>query len=134
MHEVAMFTVCVCLCERPAALVMRSLEIPCRKLRLSDHGQLLLNLCFALLGLYFFFILAIHSTVVTELCMLVAALLQYFFLVSFMAMAAEAINLYMKLVVVLGSKISYYALKAAIVCWGEPKKQVYIVNAHTVYQ
>ena len=112
---------------------MRLLEIPCRKLRQSDHGQLLLNLCFALLGLYFFFILAIHSTAVMGLCMLVAALLQYFFLVCFMAMAAEAINLYMKLVVVLGSKISYYTLKAAIVCWGERKEQVYIVNAHSVY-
>ena len=90
-----------------------------RKLRLSDHGQLLLSLCCALLGLYIFFIFAIHSTAVTELCMLVAALLQYFFLVTFMAMAAEAINLYMKLVVVLGSKISRYSLKAAIVCWGK---------------
>ena len=94
-----------------------------RKLRQSDHGQLLLNLCFALLGLYFFFILAIHSTAVTELCMLVAALLQYFFLVSFMAMAVEAIDLYMKLVVVLGSKISYYTLKAAIICWGKQKNK-----------
>ena len=55
--------------------------------------------------------------------MLVAALLQYFFLVSFMAMAAEAFNLYMKLVVVLGSKISHYALKAAIICWGKQKKK-----------
>ena len=56
--------------------------------------------------------------------MLVAALLQYFFLVSFMAMAAEAVNLYMKLVVVLGSNISYYALKAAIVCWGKQKQDI----------
>ena len=81
------------------------------------------NLCLALLGLYFFFILAIHSTAVTGFCMLVASLLQYFFLVSFMAMAVEAINLYIKLVVVLGSKISYYVLKAAIVCWGKKKEQ-----------
>ena len=51
--------------------------------------------------------------------MLMATLLQYFFLVSFMAMAAEAINLYMKLVVVLGSNISYYTLKVAIVSWGK---------------
>ena len=56
--------------------------------------------------------------------MLVAALLQYFFLVSFMAMAAEAINLYVKLVMVLGSRISYYVLKAAIVCWGKQKEQL----------
>ena len=98
--------------------INNNLEIPCRKLRHSDRGQLLLNLCFALLGLYLLFIFAIHSTAVTALCMLVAALLQYFFLVSFMAMAAEAINLYIKLVLVMGSAISHYVLKAAITCWG----------------
>ena len=90
-----------------------------RKLRTSDHGQLLLNLCFALLGLYIVFIMAIHSRGVSILCPIVAALLQYFFLVSFMVMAAEAINLYINLVIVLGGKIEHYVLKAGIFCWGE---------------
>ena len=66
--------------------------------------------------------------------MLVAALLQYFFLVSFMAMAVEAFNLYMKLVVVLGSKISYYALKAAIICWGKQKNKIFYVCSHITLQ
>ena len=90
-----------------------------RKLRTTDHGQLLLNLCFALLGLYIVFIMAIHSAGVNILCALVAALLQYFFLVSFMVMAAEAINLYINLVIVLRGKIEHYVLKAAVICWGE---------------
>ena len=121
---------CMCVCFKSAMFVIQFLETPCRKLRLSDNGQLLLNLCFALLGLYIFFILAIHTTAVTGLCMLVAALLQYFFLVTFMAMAAEAINLYMKLVVVLGSKISYYCLKSVVVCWGKQMQKhiVYILS------
>ena len=89
-----------------------------RKLRASEYGQLLLNLCFALLGLYLTFIMAIHSPPVPGLCAAVGALLQYFFLVTFMVMAAEAINLYMKLVVVLGSKIDHYVVKATITCWG----------------
>ena len=94
-----------------------------RKLRSSDHGQLLLNLCFALLGLYLTFIMAIHSPPAPGLCAVVGALLHYFFLVTFMVMAAEAINLYIKLVVVLGTTIEYYVLKASITCWGESSVQ-----------
>ena len=78
----------------------------------------MLNLCFALLGLYLTFIMAIHITPVPGLCAAVGAVLHYFFLVTFMVMAAEAINLYIKLVVVLGTTIEHYSLKAAITCWG----------------
>ena len=90
-----------------------------RKLRNSEHGQLLMNLCFALMGLYLSFICALHSTPVTGLCAFFSALLQYFFLVTFMSMTAEAINLYFKLVVVLGYKISHYVIKAVTVSWGK---------------
>lgn len=71
------------------------------------------------MGLYISFIIALHSRYVEGLCAFVAALLQYFFLVTFSAMAAEAVNLYMNLVIVLGRKISHYVLKATIVCWSE---------------
>ena len=91
-----------------------------RKLHSSDHGQLLLNLCFALLGLYMTFIMAIHSPPVPGLCAAVGALQQYFFLVTFMLMAAEAISLYTKLVVVLGSITDNFVQKSLIVSWGEP--------------
>ena len=89
------------------------------KLRTSDHGQLLLNLCFALLGLYITFIFAVHSRGVPGLCAITRAVLQYFFLVTFMIMAAEAINLYMNLVIVLGRKIDHFVLKATILSWSE---------------
>ena len=36
-----------------------------------------------------------------------------------MSMTAEAINLYFKLVVVLGYKISHYVIKAVTVSWGK---------------
>ena len=90
-----------------------------RKLRTSDHGQLLLNLCLALSGLYIAFIFAVHSQTVPGLCVLTAAVLQYFFLVTFMVMAAEAINLYMNLVIVLGKKIHHFVLKATVLSWSE---------------
>ena len=90
-----------------------------RKLCTSDHGQLLLNLCFALIGLYVTFIFAVHSRDVPGLCAVTGAVLQYFFLVTFMVMVAEAINLYMNLVIILGRKINHFALKAIILSWSE---------------
>lgn len=90
-----------------------------RKLRSSEHGLLLLNLSFALIGLYGTFILAIHSTFSVGFCAFVGALLQYFFLATFLLMGAEAINLYMKLVVVLGSNIQHFVIKVSVLCWGK---------------
>ena len=90
-----------------------------RKLRLSGHGQLLLNLCFALLGLYISFIFSIHSSSVPPLCAIVSVMLHYFMLVVFMVMAAEAANGYMKLVIVMGRSISHYVIKVTVICWGK---------------
>lgn len=97
-----------------------------RKLRTSDHGILLLNVCFALLGVYISFILAGHVSQVPPLCALVSLLLHYFLLVTFLIMSAEAVNLYMKLVVVLGNQIAYYSLKATVTCWGKHLPSVVI--------
>ena len=90
-----------------------------RKLRSSDHGQLLLNLCFALIGLYLSFIVALHSKTAGGFCAFSGAALQYFFLVSFAVMAAEAVNLYFNLVIVLGRKIHSFPLKVTVVSWGK---------------
>ena len=90
-----------------------------RKLRRTEHGQLLIQLSLALIGLYIVFIgasLSIHSPI---LCLMTAVMLHYFFLVVFVVTAAEAVNLYMKLVVVLGRKISYFGLKATLVSWSK---------------
>ena len=53
------------------------------------------------------------------LCAIVSIVRQYFMLVVLMAMAVEAINLYLKLVVVLGHNISHYVFKATIISWGK---------------
>ena len=85
-----------------------------------------MNLCFALLGIYVFFIFALHGTAVPGLCATFSALLHYFMLVTFMAMAAEALNLYIKLVIVLGKGIQNYVWKAIIVSWSEQKNYICI--------
>ena len=89
----------------------------CRKLCSSDHGQLLLNLFFALMGLYVTFIIAIHSQGVSLLYAVLGTVLQYFFLVIFLVMAAEVINLYMNLVIVVGGKVKKFVLKATVLSW-----------------
>ena len=70
------------------------------------------------MGLYITFIIAIHSRGVPGFCAVVGAVLQYFFLVTFMVMAAEVINLYMNLVIVLGGKVQHFILKATVLSWG----------------
>ena len=90
-----------------------------RALLRSEAGQLIINLSFSLIGVYIFFILAIHSTSFHVMCAIVSAFLQYFFLVAFMVMAAEAVSLYIKTVVVIGTKIRKLSMKAYIICWGE---------------
>ena len=97
-----------------------------RKLRTSDHGQMLINLCCALIGLYITFIIAQHSSFSRILCIIVAALLQYFFLVVFMLMASEAVNLYLKLVIILGSKVPHFTLKATVVSWGKQYTLIFV--------
>ena len=91
-----------------------------RKLRNHEAGRLLLNLSFALLGLYATFILAAQGSRLTRrLCAVVGALIHYFLLVVFFAMAAEAVDLFVKLVIVLGSKIHHFIVKALVVSWGK---------------
>ena len=64
------------------------------------------------------FIAAIHSKENKMACAFIAAILQYFFLVTFLSMAAEAVNLYLKLVVILGKKIEKFVIKSIIIIWG----------------
>ena len=91
-----------------------------RKLRNSEASQLLLNLSFALLGLYITFILAIRgSSLTVGLCAVVGALVHYFLLVVFFAMGAEAVDLFMKLVSVLGPKIERFITKTFLVSWSK---------------
>ena len=81
-----------------------------RKLHTSEHGQILINLSTALLGLYITFLLSSGVTSVTVLCGMSSGLLQYFMLVFFAWTAVEAVHLYIKLVKVLGTNINHFTL------------------------
>ena len=92
-----------------------------RNLRNSLHGLIIINICFALLGLYLFFLIAAHVTAVPGLCGLVSALLHYFILVFFAWTAAEAVYLYIKLVKVMGvdKYVRGYMWKAGLPAWSK---------------
>ena len=91
-----------------------------RKLRISTPGQLLINLSLSLMGIYMFFIIGGLVSGVQVICEINSALLHYFMLVYFGWTAAECINLYFKLVKVLGEVplvSEHYVLKAGLIIW-----------------
>ncbi len=94
----------------------------CRKLRASEAGQLLVNLCLTLLGLYIMYIISLHATGNQYVCAVAGGLLHYFMLAAFLAMAGEAVSLYTKLVMVLGVPPiikNRYLLKTCLIVWSK---------------
>ena len=105
---------CMCIISflyTPFSLILRQLR--------NNNGKLLLNLSCALLGLYVMFIVALFATSVDILCVLVSALLHYFLLACFLAMASEAVVLYIELVQVFAEGKKRLALKAILVTWSK---------------
>ena len=86
---------------------------------------MLLNLCFALLGLYVAFLISTSAERLSETtegrnaCGFFSALLHYFMLAYFFWTAAEAVFLFMKLVMVSRGDLNKYVYIAMLVCWGE---------------
>lgn len=111
---------------------MLIIVIVVRKLRTSTHGQILINLSLALMGVYIFFLIAGHVTSIPILCAIVSALLHYFLLVFFGWTAVEASLLYLKLVKVFGvqSATSKFALKAGILTWG---KKIIVIATYSLF-
>ena len=105
--------------------------VPFRKLRGGVHRQLLINLCVALTGLYATFIISTFSMAVWQWCIVISALMQYFFLATFFWMTAEAIHLFRKLVQALKPDLKNYVAIAMTLCWGKSvavKKYFYIYS------
>ena len=75
----------------------------------------------SLAGLYICFLVGGHVTTIPVLCGFSAAFLHYFMLVFFAWTAVEALWLYIKLVMVLGTQSieNFYIIKAGIPAWGK---------------
>ncbi|XP_064387646.1 adhesion G-protein coupled receptor G6-like isoform X2 [Halichondria panicea] len=90
-----------------------------KKLLADKQNQILINMSISLICLYFTFLIGGFTVGVPPLCGLMSALLQYFFLVFFSWTAVEAVWLYLKLVVIMGSQslTSKFMLKAGLSAW-----------------
>ena len=114
-------------------------NIDFRKLRTSDVGQMLLNLCFALLGLYIAFLISTSAEGLASTeagrnaCGFFSALLHYFMLAYFFWTAAEALFLFFKLVKVLRGSMNTYVYVAMAICWSKPSTCSIIHNYDIVF-
>ncbi|XP_035664570.1 adhesion G-protein coupled receptor G2-like [Branchiostoma floridae] len=90
------------------------------QLRQTRPHRILINLCVALLATLIIFLAGIDATSSPAGCTAVAFLLHYFLLAVFLWMAVEAFNMYLAFVKVLGTYVSRFFLKAAILAWGLP--------------
>lgn len=90
-----------------------------RKLRKGRAQQTLFNLALAMLCSWVIFLVGIKQTYHFIGCLIVAILLHYFILASFMWMLMEAFLQYLTFVKVLGTYVTRYTLKSVIAAWGE---------------
>eukprot|EP00057_Strongylocentrotus_purpuratus_P027921 XP_011682395.1 PREDICTED: uncharacterized protein LOC583016 isoform X2 [Strongylocentrotus purpuratus] len=109
-----------------------------RKFRMKNPNQILLCLCFSLLGLYVTFLAMIAldaESGVVEVdvvpCSIVAGLLHFFTLSSLAWMCVEGFNMYLMFVRVVDSYVSNFILKASFCAWGLPAIVVFITAGVT---
>ncbi|KAL5010499.1 hypothetical protein ScPMuIL_012804 [Solemya velum] len=100
-----------------------------REMRASRGQKVLFYLALSMLCSMIVFIVGINRTEHRIGCIIVAVLLHYFILVTFMWMLMEAILQYLRLVKVLGTYIPNFIGKAAVTAWGIPLIPVGIVCA-----
>eukprot|EP00057_Strongylocentrotus_purpuratus_P034849 XP_796775.3 PREDICTED: probable G-protein coupled receptor 112 [Strongylocentrotus purpuratus] len=91
-----------------------------KKLRSKQPQRILINLCFALLGLYLVFVIGIDRRYPTAGCVVVGFLIHFFLLSSMSWMLVEAINMYLLFVKVLDATVSHFMVKAALFAYGLP--------------
>lgn len=90
-----------------------------RKLRQGRAQQTLFNLALSLLLSMLVFLIGVKQTHNHVLCTVVAILLHYLIIVSFMWMLMEAILQYLTFVKILGTYITRFTLKTVLPAWGK---------------
>ncbi|XP_038047522.1 adhesion G-protein coupled receptor G7-like [Patiria miniata] len=91
-----------------------------RELRNNPAKKSFINLCVSLLALYAVFLAGIDRTKPPVTCVIMAALIHYFFLTSVCWASAEALNLFYLLVITRRGLMTGYLLKMLLFCWGIP--------------
>ena len=97
-----------------------------RKLRQKDVTKFHLQLALSLILMLIVFVAGIDRTENRAGCITVGVLLHYLILVTFMWMAAEAVLLFQKLVIVFMKVSVKYVIVVSVICWGESMDGVWI--------
>ncbi|XP_038077377.1 adhesion G-protein coupled receptor G7-like [Patiria miniata] len=121
-----------------AALVLTILtSLVHRELRNKPAKKSLINLCVSLLALYAVFLAGIDRAQSPVTCVIMAALIHYFFLTSVCWASAEAINMYYLLVLARRELMPRFLLQGMVFSWGIPMVIValtfvvlYLVTGH----
>ncbi|KAJ8041414.1 Adhesion G-protein coupled receptor G4 [Holothuria leucospilota] len=89
-----------------------------KKLRTSLPQQIVLNICFALLGLYISFLAGIDQAHNYIPCVIFGALIHFFTLAAMTWMSVEAMNMYLLFVKIFNAQMNYFMIKASLIGWG----------------
>ena len=89
-----------------------------RKLRQRDVAKFHVQLAVSMLLMLIVFVAGIGRTENRAGCITVGVLLHYLILVTWMWMAAEAVLLFIKLVVIFKQITKFELLFISIICWG----------------
>ncbi len=90
---------------------------------MRDSSKFRVQLCTAMSCMLVVFVVGIERTEVRAVCVAVSALLHYFTLVSVMWMAAEALLMFQKLVIVFSQTSTKYIVILSLVCWRKSENQ-----------
>ena len=99
-----------------------------RKLRERDATKFHVQLCIALFLMLLVFVIGIDKTDNSVGCLTVSVLIFYFTLVSFMWMAAEALLMFQKLVIVFVHITTRYIIVLSTVCWSKHLPYMYLYS------
>ncbi|KAJ8024354.1 Adhesion G-protein coupled receptor G4 [Holothuria leucospilota] len=89
-----------------------------KKLREQVPQKIIVNLCFALLGLYICFLVGIDQRSLGTGCVIFGALIHYFCLASVAWMCVVATNMYLLFVRVFNADVTGFMWKAMLAAWG----------------
>ena len=84
-----------------------------------------MQLCIAMICMLLVFVAGINRTAVYGGCVVVSVLIHYFTLVAVLWMAAEALLMFQKLVIVFVTITTKFIVIVSILCWGKyPNTQI----------
>ena len=90
-----------------------------RTFRDQDASKYHVQLCLAMICMLLVFVIGINRTAVYGGCVLVSVLIHYFTLVAVLWMAAEALLMFQKFVIVFVTISTKFIVTVSILCWSK---------------